>query len=169
MGVDHIYASTYLSLSCFLQVDVIDAEYTSLVTQLRATNSFRSAYSLHRTFLATVARLAMVDNAVVQDAIERVIQVCDTNIYVCMCVLFIPILSLNLLFSILHVLIPGWLLCVVRCRFVCATWPSRRCWRRWSSSRSRGPHLAPSLLKSSMHSAETSTRRFFSYKMFLRK
>jgi hypothetical protein len=102
-----------LSLSCFLQVDVIDAEYTSLVTQLRATNSFRSAYSLHRTFLATVARLAMVDNAVVQDAIERVIQVCDTNIYVCMCVLFIPILSLNLLFSILHVLMPG--LLVVRC------------------------------------------------------
>lgn len=58
-----------------LKVDVIDAEYTNLVTQLRATNSFRSAYSLHRTFLATVARLAMVDNAIVQDAIERVIQV----------------------------------------------------------------------------------------------
>ena len=46
-----------------------------MVTQLKKTSSFRGALQLHKNFLATVARLAMVDNAVVQDGIDRVIQV----------------------------------------------------------------------------------------------
>ena len=57
-------------------MDVIDAEYTTLLSTLRSTDSFRKGLSAHRNFLSALARLSMIDNSIVQDGIERVIQVC---------------------------------------------------------------------------------------------
>jgi hypothetical protein len=77
----------------FLQVDVIDAEYERLCEEIesnrhsayvgpdsgtdkRHPQNFKSVLQAHKNYLATVVRLSMVDNVIVQDAIERVLHAC---------------------------------------------------------------------------------------------
>lgn len=80
----------------FGQVDVIDAEYENLCGEIKSNHhsdadatddndesedgkssqNFKSVLQAHKNYLATVIRLSMVDNVIVQDAIERVLHGC---------------------------------------------------------------------------------------------
>ena len=73
---------------------MIDAEYESLCAEINSYHhsshndenvikeqkvsqqNFKTVLQAHKNYLAAVIRLSMVDNAIVQDAIERVLQVC---------------------------------------------------------------------------------------------
>ena len=61
----------------------MDAEYEVLLNQMRNTNSFKVILQAHRNFISTVIRMSMADNTIVQDAIERVMQVCMRFIAIC--------------------------------------------------------------------------------------
>jgi hypothetical protein len=59
-----------------MQVDVIDSEFTTLVAEIESPSDFQIILRAHRNFLASLVRLAMVDNTAIQEAIERILQVC---------------------------------------------------------------------------------------------
>lgn len=50
---------------------------------MRKTKSFKIILQAHRNFISAVMRMSMADNTIVQDAIERVMQVCMRFIAIC--------------------------------------------------------------------------------------
>ena len=66
-----------------MQVDVIDSEYAALMKEIETARDFQIVLRAHRNFLASLVRLAMVDNLAIQEAIERILQVCLRFVAVC--------------------------------------------------------------------------------------
>jgi Gamma tubulin complex component C-terminal len=64
-------------------VDVVDSEFCTLLEEAASAFDFQSVLRAHRNFLATIMRLSSVDNLVIQEGIERVLQVCLRFIAVC--------------------------------------------------------------------------------------
>ena len=56
-------------------MDVIDSEYESLLRDIRQASDLQYVMKAHRNFMAVILRLTMADNVVVQEGIDRVIQV----------------------------------------------------------------------------------------------
>jgi Gamma tubulin complex component C-terminal len=65
------------------KVDVVDSEFSTLIEEIEAATEFQTVLRAHRNFIAAVTRLSSVDNLTVQEAIERVLQVCLRFIAVC--------------------------------------------------------------------------------------
>jgi Gamma tubulin complex component C-terminal len=65
------------------QVDVVDSEFCTLQEEIESAGEFQSVLRAHRNFIASVTRLSSVDNLTVQEAIERVLQVCLRFIAIC--------------------------------------------------------------------------------------
>jgi hypothetical protein len=57
-------------------VDVIDTEFSVLMAAVGEAADFQAVLRAHRAFIASIVRSSHIDNNVVQDAIERVLQVC---------------------------------------------------------------------------------------------
>jgi Gamma tubulin complex component C-terminal len=66
-----------------VQVDVVDSEFCILLEETSNACDFQTVLRAHRSFIATVMRLSSVDNLLVQEGIERVLQVCLRFIAVC--------------------------------------------------------------------------------------
>ena len=64
-------------------MDVVDSEFCTLLEDAASASDFQSVLRAHRNFLATIMRLSSVDNLVIQEGIERVLQVCLRFIAVC--------------------------------------------------------------------------------------
>lgn len=76
----HFFISNLLY---YLQVDVIDSEFMELQSQLSRCDNFQGVLRHHRSFIASIVRLSMVDNSTVQEAIDRVLHVSLRFIAVC--------------------------------------------------------------------------------------
>ena len=76
----HFFVS---NLMYYMQVDVIDSEFSVLMKEVEAATDFQVVLRAHRNFLASLVRLAMVDNIAIQEAIERILQVCLRFVAVC--------------------------------------------------------------------------------------
>jgi hypothetical protein len=68
----HFFISNLLY---FLQEDVVDAEFSGLISAIDSVTDFQSVLKAHRAFVVNIMRLSMIDNIVVQEAFERVFQV----------------------------------------------------------------------------------------------
>lgn len=66
-----------------LQVDVVDSEYAVLMDNLQQATNFHDAAKAHKQFLSAVLRSTMVDNAAVQENIEKMLHVCLRFLAVC--------------------------------------------------------------------------------------
>lgn len=66
-----------------LQVDVVDSEYAVLMDNLQQAMNFHDAAKAHKQFLSAVLRSTMVDNAAVQENIEKMLHVCLRFLAVC--------------------------------------------------------------------------------------
>jgi hypothetical protein len=68
----------------YLQIDVIDAEYSEFNDVMASPNcDFATVVRHHRLFLSNVARHGMVDNVVVQDGIDSILHVCLRFLALC--------------------------------------------------------------------------------------
>jgi len=76
----HFFISNLLY---YLQVDVVDSEFSSLQEQMIKASNFQDVLLAHRNFLSSVLRLSLVDNITVQEGIERVFHVCLRFVAVC--------------------------------------------------------------------------------------
>jgi hypothetical protein len=65
------------------QVDVVDAEYAALQREMEAASDFQYVLRAHKHFLANVLRLSLLDNASVQEGLERILHICLRFIAVC--------------------------------------------------------------------------------------
>lgn len=59
-----------------LQVDVIDTEFNMLMVEVTRAPDFQAVLRAHKNFISSIAKMSHIDNNVVQDAIERVLQIC---------------------------------------------------------------------------------------------
>lgn len=75
--------SSCFTLTFHIQVDVVDSEFCTLLEEASSASDFQSVLRAHRNFLATIMRLSSIDNLVIQEGIERVLQVCLRFIAVC--------------------------------------------------------------------------------------
>jgi hypothetical protein len=64
-------------------VDVVDAEYAALQREMEAASDFQYVLRAHKHFLANVLRLSLLDNASVQEGLERILHICLRFIAVC--------------------------------------------------------------------------------------
>lgn len=71
------------NLLYYLQVDVIDSEFTVLMKDVNAAKDFQTVLKANRNFLVSVVNLSMVENTAIQEAIERILQVCLRFVSVC--------------------------------------------------------------------------------------
>lgn len=55
---------------------MIDAEYERLIDEMKLANNFKDVLNLHKAFISSIVRLSMVDNTIVQDALDKVIHTC---------------------------------------------------------------------------------------------
>ena len=62
---------------------MVDSEFCTLLEETSAASDFQSVLRAHREFLSTITRLSSVDNLVIQEGIERVLQVCLRFVAVC--------------------------------------------------------------------------------------
>lgn len=76
----HFFVSNLLY---YLQVDVVDSEYSVLQRDISAAADFQSVLRAHKTFTSNMLRLSLIDNASVQEGIERILQICLRFIAVC--------------------------------------------------------------------------------------
>lgn len=71
------------NLIYYLQVDVIDSEFSLLKEQISSASDFQAVLKSHRNFVSNTLRMSMVDNATVQEGVERILQVCLRFIALC--------------------------------------------------------------------------------------
>ena len=64
-------------------MDVVDSEFCTLQEVVSSATDFQSVLKGHKNFISTIMRLSNIDNVVVQEGIERVLQVCVRFIAVC--------------------------------------------------------------------------------------
>ena len=64
-------------------MDVIDSEFGVLQKEIQSSPDFQLIIRAHRNFLASLARMSLIDNNLVQEAIERIMQICLRFIAVC--------------------------------------------------------------------------------------
>ena len=64
-------------------MDVVDSEFCTLHEVVSSATDFQSVLKAHKNFISTIMRLSNIDNVVVQEGIERVLQVCVRFIAVC--------------------------------------------------------------------------------------
>eukprot|EP01032_Pedospumella_encystans_P010136 gene10136-11874_t len=76
----HFFVSNLLY---YLQVDVVDSEYSILQRDIATSSDFQSVLRAHKTFTSNMLRLSLIDNTSVQEGIERILQVCLRFIAVC--------------------------------------------------------------------------------------
>jgi hypothetical protein len=76
----HFFISNLLY---YLQVDVIDSEFSVLINEIAEAQDFQTVLRIHRTFIVNIANFAMIDNEILTDAIERVLQITIRFIAVC--------------------------------------------------------------------------------------
>jgi len=67
----HFFTSNLLY---YLQVDVVDSEYSSFQSKMLEACEFQDVLRAHRNFLASVLRMSLVDNSIVQESIDRILQ-----------------------------------------------------------------------------------------------
>jgi gamma-tubulin complex component 4 len=60
----------------YVQVDVVDTEFSALLAEISHAVNFQLVLRAHRNFIAAIVKMSFVDNSVIQDAIERVLQIC---------------------------------------------------------------------------------------------
>jgi hypothetical protein len=71
------------NLLYYLQVDVVDSEFSALQKEMKSAHDFQLVMRAHRNFLAGVCRLSMIENATIQEGIDRVLHICMRFIAVC--------------------------------------------------------------------------------------
>lgn len=76
----HFFVSNLLY---YLQVDVVDSEYSVLQRDIATAADFQSVLRAHKTFTSNMLRLSLIDNTSVQEGIERILQICLRFIAVC--------------------------------------------------------------------------------------
>jgi hypothetical protein len=54
----------------------VDTEFSALLAEISHAVNFQSVLRAHRNFIAAIVKMSFVDNSVIQDAIERVLQIC---------------------------------------------------------------------------------------------
>lgn len=54
----------------------MDTEFSALLVEINNAVNFQSVLRAHRNFIAAIVKMSFVDNSVIQDAIERVLQIC---------------------------------------------------------------------------------------------
>eukprot|EP00981_Chlorochromonas_danica_P010507 scaffold3243_cov173-Ochromonas_danica.AAC.40 len=69
----HFFVSNLLY---YLQVDVMDSEFTRLLDDLKTCRDFQSALTNHRHFLANIVRLTWLDQLALQENIDRILHLC---------------------------------------------------------------------------------------------
>ena len=62
---------------------MIDSEFSVLLDEIHSASDFQTVLRAHKNFLATILRISAVDNGLVQEGIERVLQVCVRFIAIC--------------------------------------------------------------------------------------
>lgn len=62
---------------------MVDSEFCTLQEEIESAAEFQTVLRAHRNFIASVTRLSSVDNLTVQEAIERVLQVCLRFVAIC--------------------------------------------------------------------------------------
>ena len=55
---------------------MVDAEFSQFIHKIETASDFQSVMKAHRDFIASIVRLSMVDNLVVQENFERIFQLC---------------------------------------------------------------------------------------------
>lgn len=55
---------------------MVDAEFSRFIQIVETASDFQSVMKAHRDFIASIVRLSMVDNLVVQENFERIFQLC---------------------------------------------------------------------------------------------
>ena len=55
---------------------MVDAEFSQFIHTIETASDFQSVMKAHRDFIASIVRLSMVDNLVVQENFERIFQLC---------------------------------------------------------------------------------------------
>ena len=76
----HFFISNLLY---YLQVDVVDSEYTQLLQSLQQAKDFQSVLKHHKHFIANILRLSMIDNIGIQESMDRILQVCLRFVAAC--------------------------------------------------------------------------------------
>lgn len=66
----------FSNLLYYLQVDVVDSQFAQFLAAVMDATEFQTVQRAHRSFLADVSRLSLIDNMMVQECIERILQVC---------------------------------------------------------------------------------------------
>lgn len=61
----------------------MDSEYCCLQEEVSSASDFQTVLRAHKTFIASIMRLSSIDNIVVQEGIDRVLQVCLRFVSVC--------------------------------------------------------------------------------------
>jgi hypothetical protein len=64
-------------------VDVVDSEFSVLITEIKNTNDLQAIMRAHRSFVSNILRLAMVDNSAVQECIDRILSICLRFVSLC--------------------------------------------------------------------------------------
>jgi hypothetical protein len=54
-----------------------------VIKEMKESNNFKDVLNLHKTYIATLLRLSMVDNLIVQEALDRVVHVCLRFLALC--------------------------------------------------------------------------------------
>lgn len=76
----HFFISNLLY---YLQVDVVDSEYSRLLQELEHAADFQSVLKHHKHFIANILRLSMIDNIGIQESMDRILQVCLRFVAAC--------------------------------------------------------------------------------------
>eukprot|EP01041_Mallomonas_annulata_P006225 gene6225-12613_t len=71
------------NLYYYLQVDVVDSEFSSLCTEINGSTDLQAVMRSHRNFITTIIRLSMIDNLSVQDGLDRILQICLRFVSLC--------------------------------------------------------------------------------------
>jgi hypothetical protein len=76
----HFFISNLLY---YLQVDVVDSEYTTFQKELKHLTEFQAVLMAHRHFLANILRLSMLDNQAIQECFDRLLHLCLRFVAAC--------------------------------------------------------------------------------------
>lgn len=54
----------------------MDTEFNELMNEVNNSNDFQTVLRAHKKFISSVVRMSYIDNTIVQDSIERILQIC---------------------------------------------------------------------------------------------